>query len=501
MIKPEANNVSPTEDHKTTLERSLKGGHWFLLDSLFQKVIILGAFFVTARLLTPQDFGIIALAAIYPNLVDSLTAIGFDSALSQKKLGEEKPFLDAVWTFNILRTIIVFIIVLFSAPFVVRFFHTPEALLLFQLSAIPLLFQSLSNIGQLYFFRHLDIKKVFMRDIFNYGTAAVITVSVAWYSHSYWAIFIGNSAGILAAALSTYVLSNYRPRFNLYLKRLQPLLSYSEWVFGQGIITRLAQTLEDSLVGHFTNSISVGLYSKAKSLAYAPLSPVSNIIGKIGFSAIVAVQDSLAHVREGFYKSFDVAVAVALPFNVLIWIAGERIIFIFLGSSWSEITPLLVMLVAVATLNTTIINLGTMVMNALNKPNYVFYVNALTLFCAVIFLPPLVLLKNIQGAAIALLVIAVIVSVYALFLVNKTLRIDWGRLCGSAGITILASFLALILSPYLLKTSFGESIFGFFSSLILLGIVYSSVIVFFGKTVNKGPYKTLMLVIRSFKKR
>lgn len=276
------------------LERSLSAGYWSLLDTILQKVLIYGSFFITARFLSPADYGVIALALIYPNLLDSLTAIAFDTALTQKKSGDEHAYLSVVWTFNILRSLVVFILVFITAFFVARFFHSMDALLLFQLSALPLLLQAFANIGQIYFFRYLEWKKVFIRDMASYGTTAIVTVSLAILFHSYWALFIGSVSGMLAAVIATYILQGYRPRLDTGFYKLKPLLEYSQWVFGQGVVTRISQTLEDAVIGHFTNPTSVGNYSKAKSLAYAPTSPLANIIGKIGFSAFVALNESMA---------------------------------------------------------------------------------------------------------------------------------------------------------------------------------------------------------------
>lgn len=465
-----------------------------------QKVLILGAFFITARILTPADFGVIALAAIYPTLLDSITAIGFEAAMTQKALGEERPYLHTVWTFNLLRGILIFFIVYLTAPYITPFFHAENVTLLFRLSALFVLFQGMSNIGYIYFFRNLDFKKVFLRDLANYGTTAFVTVLSAMMLHSYWAIFIGNTMGILAATLSTYFLSQHRPKLDLQLNKLKPLLGYSQWIFGQGMVNNLTQTLENTLVGHLTDATSVGFYGKAKSLAYAPTSPLGNIISKVGFSAFVAAQGSLPHMREGFYKSFDLAVTVALPFAVLMWFTGEKLVLIMLGSLWLGITPLLTVLVIVAALNTSILSLSSMVLNALEKPNYYFRLNLLSLICAIIFLPILTIEYGISGAAYSLLISAIVVNGYAVVLINKTLTPSWRRGLESVLVVTMSIFVLLPVMLYLLHFSFANTTVGFLVMLFVLGAAYIFCVTIFGKVWNKGPYQTLVVIARSFKR-
>lgn len=480
---------------KSVLARSLSAGYWSALDIVLQKVLIFGSFFITARILTPQDFGTISLAAIFPNLLDSLTAIAFDSAITQKKEGEEKQFLDVAWTFNLLRTILVFVIVFFSSYLFADFFHTPEARTLFQLSALPIVFQGLTNIGQVYFFRRLEFKKVFLRDMANYVTAAIVSVSMALILHSYWALFIGSSAGIFMAGVATYVLNEHRPRLDFKFKKLKPLLTYSEWVFGQALVTRLAQTLEDTLVGRFTNAASVGNYSKAKSLAYAPTSPLSNIISKIGFSALVATGGSIAHIREGFYKSFDLAVSVAFPFVAIIAVGGEQLVLMVLGTAWVGIIPLLKTLVVVSALNTCVLSLSGMTFNALNKPEYYFRLNMISLVSAIVFLPILVMTKGIAGAALSLLIGAVLINGYALILLDKTISPTWKRVSETVSVTLVATLSPLIFTIPLMKY-WVDSAVGFFAACALYGTVYALIIILAGQ-MKKGPYQTLLLIARS----
>lgn len=489
------NSEIPIDNRRTVLERSLSAGHWSLLDVVMQKVLIFGAFFITARILTPADFGTIALAAIVPNLLDSLTGIAFDTALTQKKEGEEKPLLNVVWTFNFFRTIFVFLLVYFSAPIFAEFFHATAALLLFQLSALPIVFQGLTNIGQIYFFRKLEWKKVFLRDMANYATAAIVSVSAALLLHTYWALFIGNTAGVFVAGLSTYVLNGHRPKFDLKFHKLKSILSYSQWVFGQTLIVRFGQTLEDMLVGRLTDAASVGNYSKAKSLAYAPTSPLANIINKIGFSALVATGGSLPHAREGFYKSFDLAVSIAIPFIAVVAIFGKQLVFIILGPAWVGIIPLLKTLVVVSALNTSVLNLAGMTFNSLNKPEYHFRLNLINLVCAVIFLPTLITVKGVAGAALALLIGSVFVNSYALILLNKIITPSWKRLVESTGVTLISAIIPLFaLLPFL---EFWKSgVLNFFAGCGIYGILYILAVWILGQT-NKGPYRTLFLITKS----
>lgn len=496
---PFEKNYDPT--HRDALQKSLSAGHWFLADTLIQRVLVFGTFFITARLLTPADYGIIALAGIYPALLDSLTAIAFETALTQKKSGEEKTYLDVVWTFTICRNIFLFCIIFFTAPFVAQFFNAEEATLLFRLGGLILFIQGFGNIGQLYFFRNLEFKKVFLRDMTLYITNSAVTITAALMLHSYWAVFLGSVAGIFAAAISTYFLNSYRPRFDFSFSKLKPLIPYSRWVFGQGLINRLSQTIENVLIGRFATVGDIGLYGKAKTLSNAPTSPLGNIIGKIGFSALVSVQDSKEHVREGLHKSFDLTATIALAFLVAIFVGGDQLVRIFLGVSWVGITPFLKILTIVATLDALITIIAGTMFNALSKPQLLFRLNTLSLCCLSIFLIILIPSYGTMGAAVSLLISSVIANGYALLLIKQVVTPNWKRIGETFGVIGVALALPLILAPRLQQFPLTHTETGFIVLTITMGLIYCGIIVGAGIVFKKGPYRTLSVVARSFRKR
>ncbi len=482
------------------LSRSLNAGHWFLVDMVMQRILVLGTFFVTAHLLTPADYGLIALAGVYPTLLDSLTAIAFENALTQKKTGEETPYLNVVWTFSVLRYSTLFFVVFFTAPLAALFFHSTDAMLLFRLAGLYLLFQGFTNIGQIYFFRELKFKNVFLRDAAMYGTTVVVTLIGAFLLHTYWAIFFGYVAGIIAATITSYTLHPYRPRFDFAFKKLIPLIPYSRWVFGQGMVNRLTQTVESVLIGHFSDATNVGLYSKAKNIAQAPTSPLGNIIAKIGFSALVSVQDSKAYVSEGFHKSVELTATIALGFLLAIFVAGHQLVFIVLGAKWLGITPFLKILTVAATLDALVITIAGTVMNALDKPQLLFKLNTFSFVALAILLPVLIPVYGTYGAAIALLTTAIITNIWALLLISNIVAINWQRIVETFAVVGIGLMLPFLLATALLRFEFANTKIGFLLLATLAGILYGGIIIIAGRYLKKGPYATLLVIVRSFQK-
>ncbi len=482
--------------YQETLEQSIAAGRWALLNTIVQRVLAFGTFIILARLLTPADFGVIALVAIVPAFLDGVTSFAFDTAALQK--GNMERYLNAIWTFNILRALAIFIAVFAGAPWIADFYHIPEAELVVRLAALGILIQNFGNIGQALFFRDLDFKSVFLRDLAFKGSFALAAIALAIYLENYWALFIAGIVSCVVVALATYLLHSYRPRFDFNFGLLKELRSFSQWMYAQESVQQIALTIQDSVIGRFTSPSAIGLFQKAQSLSEAPTSSLISLINKVSFTSYVRVQDSQPHVAEGIYKTMDIISAIAIPYLFCILIAGNAIVTFVFGPAWVAMTPLLMVLVVEATLDVLAISLASSVFNAVGRAHTQFLntgIRSLTLAGAMLLLVPTF---GIMGAAYAALASVSITACVVLYHLITKLKIQFGRI-GRTLLTVLGGcLLPLPFASYALTVPFFNTAIGFLSLLSLGAIVYISVIIIVGRLFQFGPYSTLELLVHSF---
>ncbi len=479
-----------------TLTKSISAGQWALANTITQRLLVFSTFFIVARILTPADFGLIMIIAIIPTFLDGSTALAFDTAAFQK--GNLERYLNVIWTFSILRGLVIFVLVYLAAPLAASFFHIESALILLRFAALGVLIQSFGNIGQTYFFKNLDFRSVFLRDLTFKASYALATITLAFLLHSYWALFWGSIFSFISVVAITYVLHPYRPQLDFRFRLLGELRSFSQWLYAQEMVQQLAGTVQDTLIGHFTTPAGVGLFSKAQSLADAPTAPLISTINKVSFTSYVTVRDSRAHVLEGVNKTFEVLVSLAFPYLVLILLAGTTVVQIVLGSGWLAMTPYLKILAIEATIDVLINTLAAPVFNAVGKPKIQFFnsgVRSITLILAMVVLVPF---YGIWGAAIAALISVACTACVVIYHVLTSLHLHLGRIMESIIVVSLACMVPIPLAAYLLKISFFNTSYGFTLMALLCGTLYAGVIVVLGRKFDYGPYKTLELVVRSF---
>lgn len=482
--------------HTDTLKKTLHAGNWAFANVLAQKVIMYGSFFVLARLLTPEDYGIIALIAIVPTFLDGITSFAFDTAALQR--GNMERYLNVVWTFNILRSSVIFLCIFFAAPWIATFYRIEAFESIVRFGALSVLIQSFANIGQAYFFTDINFKKVFLRDIVSSISYAVVALSIAWFTHSFMALFIAGFMSMFFAILATYVLHPYRPRLDFHFKLLGELRSFSQWIYAQSAVEQIGVAVQNSIIGRSTSPASLALFTKAKVLSDAPTVPITNFIGKVSFSSYLRIQDSPSHLSEGIAKTVDLVATIALPYLVLILFAGHTLVLVVLGASWVGMTPLLQILVVGASLKALINSLAPSMFNAIGKPKIQFLnssVQALTLTLGMFLLvPPF----GALGAAYAVLASISLTSSVIFFQLHKHIHLNIPRVFSSVLVTVLASCAPLLIAQYGLTFPFFNTIPGFLILLLISGCLYVGCIIFIGRSFLKGPYRTLELVARSF---
>jgi len=147
-------------NYKNLGVRSIRGGFWVFTAQVIRKGFGIVRLIILARLLTPVDFGIMGIAMLTITILETFSKTGIEAALIQKK-DNIKPFLDAAWTFLVVRGFIIFLILFLSAPLVAVFFNSPAAASIIRGLGFYALIKAFTNIGVIFFEKELQFKKQF----------------------------------------------------------------------------------------------------------------------------------------------------------------------------------------------------------------------------------------------------------------------------------------------------------------------------------------------------
>jgi lipopolysaccharide exporter len=299
---------------------------------------------ILARLLTPEDFGIIAMASLAVALADVLLDFGVNVALIQNRDATQAHY-DTAWTLRLLQTSAATMILVLSAPLAAAYFQDARVQTVLQVLPFSLMLAGFENIGIVTFQKHMrfgaEFRFLFLRRMAGFLT----TILLAWLLRSYWALVIGTLVGRTVGVGLSYWLHPMRPRFSF--EKFREIFSVSQWMLVRSIGIYLHQNLHKILVGRWTQATTMGAYSLADQISGMPSGELLAPLNRVLFPAFAAAKDDLPQLRRIFLLAQSVQTLVAIPAAAGLALIAYDIVLLLLGEKWLIAVPFIEILALV----------------------------------------------------------------------------------------------------------------------------------------------------------
>lgn len=293
---------------------------------------------ILARLLVPDDFGIVAMASVVVGLIDTLLDLGVGSALIQNRDAGREDF-DTAWTLRIIQALGAAIILWFAAPWAAEYFRDARVLDVIRLMALAMLIGGFENIGIVSFQKNMEFGSDFRFFFFRRLAGFIVTITLAFWLHSYWAMVIGALAGRSAGVGLSFWMHDFRPRISL--SRFRKLWSFSQWVLIRNLGVYGQNQLDKFLVGRRTDATTMGAYTLADEVAAMPTTELLAPLGRVLFPVFVQAADDAEKLRAVFCKAIGVQSLLALPAGVGLALVARDAVLVLLGEKWLIAVPFL----------------------------------------------------------------------------------------------------------------------------------------------------------------
>ena len=302
------------------------------------RLIGLVSVFVLARLLTPRDFGIIALASATMALIDIFSALGLRQALL--RIAEpERAHLDTAWTIQLILMTLLAALLAALAPVAAAFFQEPVLAPVIAVLSLRFVLAGLTNIGIVEFDRHLQFGKDLQMRLTVRLAALAGTVAAAVLLRSYWALAIGLLLQSVLHVAASYRFHPYRPRF--CLSKQAELLNVSLWFF-LSYVAQVVQTQAERLaVGMFAPIHAVGLYSVSKDFSSIFTLEIATALNRVTFVTTAKRAAAPHEEPERAAAMLGAYAMIAAPMGFGLAAVAEDAVFLLFGAQWLAAAPLL----------------------------------------------------------------------------------------------------------------------------------------------------------------
>lgn len=327
-----------TEQGKPKAGSLATGAAWMIAMRWAMRLVGLASTLVIARLLSPDDFGVVAVALIVAGLLETIAYLGVDLSLI-KDQGAEREDFDSAWTVQLAQGVMIAMLLLLTAPFVASYFNEPRATAVIAWLAVRPIIDGLQNIGLVLFRKELDFAREFRFNLIAKLLGAAIQIGAAWWLRNYWALVTGMLASAAVSTLLSYLLHPYRPR--LTLVQAKKVWAFSQWLLVSRVGSFLGRRCDEFIVGRAAGTAAMGAYHVVYELATMPTTEIIMPMRRALFPALSTLADQPQAYRRAVLDSLAASATVCVGLGVGLASLAEWVIPVLLGPQWTGAVVLL----------------------------------------------------------------------------------------------------------------------------------------------------------------
>jgi O-antigen/teichoic acid export membrane protein len=426
--------------------KTLLGAGWTVSARLAGRLVDFVTILVLARVLTPADFGLTAIATTLISVVDTVLEVPVILALIS--LGRvTKAHMDTAFTLGLLRGLVLTVVVLSAAWPFSRIYHDERLISLVAVLAIGPMARSLYSPSMVKYARELSFRQGFTADVAGKLIASTIAISVVFLGGGYWAIAAGSVSGSVATTLISYLITGYRPA--LSLRRFSEFSRFLGWFSTAQILAALSWQYDRILLGYFMSKADLGQYTMASDLSVLP---TQSLIGPAMQPLVVAfgrINDDRERVRSAYLKASSFTMMLAAPTSIGMSLTPDLIVDVLLGAKWIEAGVYLQWLALSVVLSAFYQPLHSLTI-ATNRTDLIFRLTLVELVSRVVLVPAGYYFYSVMGVIAARVAVSLIMFVLSLLTARHLIGVRVASVMGNLW-KVGAACAAMALSVLMLR--------------------------------------------------
>lgn len=295
---------------------------------------------VLARLLTPNDYGIISLITIFIAIANVFVQSGFNTALIQKKDVNEEDF-SSVFYLSLFVSGIVYYILFITAPFIANFYEEPLLISVIRVLSVILFFGAFNSIQNAVVARKMQFKNLFFSSLGAMTISGIIGIIMAFKGFGVWALVAQQITNQLSTAIILLFTVKWRPQPLFSFERIKVLFSYGSKLLVSSLIDTLFNNLRGLFIGKLYTSSVLGSYNRGQQFPALIVTNIDGSIQSVMLPALASHQDDIKKVKSMVRRSIVTSSFFIFPIMVGLAIIAKPLIIILLTEKWLPAVPFL----------------------------------------------------------------------------------------------------------------------------------------------------------------
>lgn len=314
---------------------------WKLVERSGAQAIQIIVQIILARLLSPNEFGTMALVLVFLNLSRVFIEGGFNVALIQKKDTDDLDY-SSIYVLSIIISIILFAVLFLISPLLANFYNQKNLSSVLRVSGIILFPGALNTVQSSYIAKNLMFKKSAIVSLIATVTSGITGIILAYFSFGIWALILQQ---IIYMYLYVYLLQwriKWKPKFIISWDRVRILFSYGSKILGSSLIYRLYLESRTLIIGKFFSAAALGYYQRGEQIPKVLATNIDGSIQSVMLPTLSAKQDDLNGVKSIVRRSLKVSTFLVFPIMFGLAAIAKTLILVLLGIKWTDSTIFLI---------------------------------------------------------------------------------------------------------------------------------------------------------------
>lgn len=311
---------------------------WTLIQQFSTQGIGFVVSIVLARLLLPEQFGLIAMLGIFVGLGTSL----LESGLGQSLIRTTNPDLEdysTVFYFNLVGSFIVYFIIFFCAPYIALFYSQPQLESITRWYCLIFITNALSSIHYTRLTKLMLFKKELTITIPSLILSSIVGITMAYSGYGVWSLVASGLTQSLAVAVQMWIRSDWRPVFGFNKDKFKYHFHYGYKLTLSGMLDTIFTNAYVIIIGKYFAPAQVGFYNRADTLKQLPVSNISNVLNKVTFPLFAEVKDDDARLKDIYRKIMQMVLFFVAPILLIMAALGEPLFRFLFTEKWLPAVP------------------------------------------------------------------------------------------------------------------------------------------------------------------
>lgn len=313
---------------------------WKFAERILAQLVSFIVSVVLARLVLPDDYGAIAMVLVFINVANVFVTSGIPTSLIQKKDADKLDF-SSVFYFNLVLSVILYLILFLTAPFIADFYNLEILSPVIRVLGIRLIVASVNSVQHSYVSRNMMFKKYFWSTLFGTLISGVVGIALAYKNYGVWALVAQYMTNTTVDTLVLFITVKWRPSLEFSFSRVRRLFKFGWKILFEGVSNTLANELQNFIIGKVYTKGDLAYYTKGQQFPSLIVNNITASIGSVLFPAMSDEQDNKNSVLDILRNSVRLTSYVVYPMLTGLAVVASPLISVLLTDKWIETVPFL----------------------------------------------------------------------------------------------------------------------------------------------------------------